>query len=222
MFGSVTRKNVCKPLAPSTRAASSSSRARRFHDRDDLARHERKRHEDRRQHDARARRRRSWMSWSISHGPSQPWRPNSSTKTMPEITGDTANGRSISVISRLLPRKLELARSPSRARRRTRGSPARRSPPPSSVSSSAASASGSRDRRRRRRSSPFENASVNTAASGSARKRHRNAERDGRQQPADRRAARSAAVVRRRRVGRVCNVPAISAPAAGCSSTAAR
>ena len=34
-----------------------------------------------------------------------PCAPNSSTKIMPEMTGETANGRSISVISRFLPRK---------------------------------------------------------------------------------------------------------------------
>ena len=43
------------------------------------------------------------MSCSISHGPNQPCAPKSSTKIMPEITGETANGRSIRVISRFLP-----------------------------------------------------------------------------------------------------------------------
>ena len=51
-FGSVTRRNICQPFAPSRLAASSSSRARRLHDRDELARDKRERHEDRRQHDA--------------------------------------------------------------------------------------------------------------------------------------------------------------------------
>ncbi len=44
-----------------------------------------------------------WMSCAASHGPNTPCRPNSSTKTMPPITGDTENGRSTSVISRFLP-----------------------------------------------------------------------------------------------------------------------
>ena len=46
--------------------------------------------------------------------------PNSSTKTRPEITGDTANGRSISVISTLLPRKSNLAIAQAAARPNTR------------------------------------------------------------------------------------------------------
>ena len=53
MFGSVTRQNICQPLAPSTRAASSSVAALRLHERNQLARDERKRHKRRRQHDAR-------------------------------------------------------------------------------------------------------------------------------------------------------------------------
>ena len=48
------------------------------------------------------------MSRSNSHGPNQPWRPNSCTKIRPATTGDTANGRSISVVSRRLPRKSNL------------------------------------------------------------------------------------------------------------------
>ena len=55
------------------------------------------------------------MSCSASHGPKQPWRPNSSTNTSPEMTGETANGRSISVMSRFLPRKVELRDRPARA-----------------------------------------------------------------------------------------------------------
>ena len=37
-----------------------------------------------------------------------PCAPNNSTKIMPEITGETANGRSIRVIRRFLPRKSNL------------------------------------------------------------------------------------------------------------------
>ena len=41
-------------------------------------------------------------------GPKKPCAPNSSTKTRPATTGDTENGRSISVISKFLPAKIEL------------------------------------------------------------------------------------------------------------------
>ena len=40
-------------------------------------------------------------------GPNQPLAPNSSTHTRPEITGDTENGNSISVISRPRPGNLK-------------------------------------------------------------------------------------------------------------------
>src|SRR5436305_7358803 len=64
-----------------------------------------------------------WMLFESSHGPSQPRRPNSNTKINPDITGDTANGKSISVISRLLPRKwnLEIAHAAARPNTRLRG-----------------------------------------------------------------------------------------------------
>ena len=39
----------------------------------------------------------------LNIGPNQPLAPNSSTHTRPEITGETENGSSISVISRLRP-----------------------------------------------------------------------------------------------------------------------
>ena len=52
MFGRVTRKKVCQPVAPSDSAASSSLRPCSVHQRDQLARDERKGDEDRRQHDA--------------------------------------------------------------------------------------------------------------------------------------------------------------------------
>ncbi len=48
------------------------------------------------------------MSCSASHGPSNP-AAEQQHETMPEMTGDTANGRSISVISRFLPRKSNFA-----------------------------------------------------------------------------------------------------------------
>ena len=53
MFGNVTRQNVCQPLAPSTRAASSSRAALRLHQRNQFARDERERDKNRRQDNAR-------------------------------------------------------------------------------------------------------------------------------------------------------------------------
>ena len=49
------------------------------------------------------------MSRSCSQCPNQPWTPNSITSTRPATTGETANGRSISVMSRLLPRNSNFA-----------------------------------------------------------------------------------------------------------------
>ena len=56
-----------------------------------------------------------WMSCAASQGPSQPCAPNSSTKTGPQITGETENGRSISVTSSALAAELELGDRPGRA-----------------------------------------------------------------------------------------------------------
>ena len=144
MFGSVTRKNVCKPLAPSTRAASSSSRARS----PPSPGSSRGRRTGTRRRSSPARcpgtAKMIWMSCSASHGPKQPCRPNSSTNTSPEMTGETANGRSISVISSCLPRKVELGDRPAGDRRRRRRFTGTAIAAASSVSRSAASASGSR------------------------------------------------------------------------------
>ena len=48
------------------------------------------------------------MSCSCSQGPNHPCEPMSRTKIMPEITGETANGRSMSVTSRFRPGKVNL------------------------------------------------------------------------------------------------------------------
>ena len=53
--GSVTRRNICQPLAPSATAASSALGALLLHHGDQLARHERDTDEHRREHDARKR-----------------------------------------------------------------------------------------------------------------------------------------------------------------------
>ena len=113
MFGSVTRKKVCQPLAPSTIAASSSSvpcscisgissRATKGKVTKVVA------------STMPGTAKMILMSCSSSQGPNQPCAPNSSTKIMPEITGETANGRSIRVIRTFLPRKLELGDAPGR------------------------------------------------------------------------------------------------------------
>jgi hypothetical protein len=49
------------------------------------------------------------ISCSPSQLPNQPWAPNRSTKIMPEITGDTAKGRSMRVMSRCFPGNSNLA-----------------------------------------------------------------------------------------------------------------
>ncbi len=107
MFGSVTRQNVCQPLAPSVRAASSSlrpcacisginSRATNGNVTNVVA------------STMPGTAKMILMLCAMSHGPNQPCAPNTSTKIMPEITGDTANGRSISVIKMFLPGKSNL------------------------------------------------------------------------------------------------------------------
>ena len=53
-----------------------------------------------------------FTSCSLSHGPNQPRAPNNNTKIKPEITGETLNGKSTTVISRLLPRKIVLGNQP--------------------------------------------------------------------------------------------------------------
>ncbi len=45
----------------------------------------------------------------VSHGPSSPCAPKSSTKISPDTTGETAKGRSIAVISSDLPRNSKFA-----------------------------------------------------------------------------------------------------------------
>src|SRR6478736_2702028 len=51
------------------------------------------------------------MSCSESQGPNQPRAPNNKTKIRPEITGETLNGKSTTVISTLLPQKSYLETS---------------------------------------------------------------------------------------------------------------
>ena len=106
-FGSVTRRNICQPLAPSSPAASSSSRpdasitaissrATNGNDTKMVA------------STMPGSAKMILMSRSNSHGPNQPCRPKSCTKIKPATTGDTANGKSMSAVSRRLPRKSNL------------------------------------------------------------------------------------------------------------------
>src|ERR1039457_226851 len=108
MFGSVTRQNVCQPLAPSVSAASSSSvpcacmsginsRATNGNVTNIVA------------STMPGTAKMILMSWSLSHGPNQPCSPKINTKIKPETTGETENGRSISVVSTCLPGKSNFA-----------------------------------------------------------------------------------------------------------------
>ena len=102
IFGSVTRQNICQPFAPSATAASSasapcssitgiSSRATNGNVTNSVA------------STMPGIAKMILMSCATSHGPKAPCAPKSSTKTRPEMTGDTANGRSINVTSSGVP-----------------------------------------------------------------------------------------------------------------------
>ena len=106
MFGSVTRKKICRPFAPSTRAASSSSvpcacivgrssRVTNGNVTNIVA-----------MTVAVVVCRILIPKLAISQSPKMLCIPNRMTKSRPAMTGETANGRSISEMSRLLPQKL--------------------------------------------------------------------------------------------------------------------
>jgi len=108
MLGKVTRKKVCQPPAPRTMAASSSSapcscikgissRATKGEVMNAVA------------STIPGTAKMILMSWSSSQGPSQPCAPNNRTKIIPEITGETANGRSIRVVRTFFPGKSKRA-----------------------------------------------------------------------------------------------------------------
>src|SRR5512140_997908 len=108
MLGSVTRQKVCQPEAPSDTAASSSSlpcacisgmssRAMNGKVTKMVA------------STMPGTANSSLMSCACNQWPNQPCAPNSSTYTRPDTTGLTANGKSISVMSRLLPLNSNLA-----------------------------------------------------------------------------------------------------------------
>ena len=114
----------------------------------------------------------TWISCACIHGPKQPCAPNSSTKTRPEITGLTENGRSISEIRNVLPGNSNLviaqaAITPNTRLRLTEIAAT------SSVSRIADSASGSVSAEKYA-PTPFENACANTTTSGSTTNTVRN------------------------------------------------
>ena len=111
IFGSVTRKKICQPLAPSVSAASSSSLPWVLHHRQHLARDEREGHEGRRQHDARHReddvdvvRRQPRAEHAL--------RARTAARRSGPRSPANANGRSISVISSALAAEAELGDQP--------------------------------------------------------------------------------------------------------------
>src|SRR6478609_9210886 len=109
-LGSVIRQRICSPLAPSVSAASSSSlpcacitaissRATNGKVTTVVAM------------TIPGTAKMTFTSCSLSQGPNQPRAPNNSTKTKPEITGETLNGKSTMMTSTLLPKKSYLEMS---------------------------------------------------------------------------------------------------------------
>src|SRR4030088_2713020 len=167
IFGKVTRKKVCKPDAPSEIAASSSSvpcscisgisaRATNGNVTKIVA------------SAMPGTANSTWILWACSHGPQKPCAPNSSTKTRPEITGLTENGRSIREISKVLSRKSNFAIAQAAIKPNTRLRLTEIAAT-NSVSLIADSASGS-ERAAKYAPTPLENACANTTTSGSTTK----------------------------------------------------
>ena len=102
------------------------------------------------------------------------------------MTGETENGRSISVIRKLLPLKSNLAIAQAAARPKTRLSGTAIAAT-SSVSRIAAQRVGLGDRRRRTPPTPSRSASTKTTTSGSSRNRPRKATAGDEHEPRDRR-----------------------------------
>src|SRR5436309_3390281 len=107
MLGSVTCQKVCQPEAPSVTAPSSSScpcasmtgmssRAIKGKVTKIVA--------NRMPGQAKM----ILISCCCSQVPNDPWAPNSSTKTSPEMTGETEKGKSMRVTRKLFPRKENL------------------------------------------------------------------------------------------------------------------
>src|SRR3954451_1196103 len=164
MFGRVTRKKVCRPDAPSEIAASSScvpcscisgisARATNGNVTKIVA------------SAMPGAANNTWMLCAAIHGPKNPCAPNSSTKTRPEITGLTENGRSISEIRNVLPRNSNFVIAQAAIKPNTR---LRLTEIAATVSVNriAESASGSVSAEKYA-PIPLENASANTTTSGS-------------------------------------------------------
>ena len=105
MLGRLTRKK-CLPAARAQRQGGFFLfLALRFHQRDQLAGNERERHEDGGQHNARHRKN-NLQIMPHQPGPEQPLQSKQQNVNQSrETTGETDSGRSIKVISRLLPLK---------------------------------------------------------------------------------------------------------------------
>ena len=167
MLGSVTVRKVCKPQAPSVSAASSSavpcscisgisSRATNGKVTNIVA------------STMPGTAKMIWMPCAREPRPEAALRAEEQHVDRPETTGDTENGRSISVISRLLPRKSNLAIAQAAARPKT-GLSGTAIAATSSVSRIAATRVGLGERREIARRRPCASASANTTASGSDR-----------------------------------------------------
>src|SRR5450432_2660918 len=170
-LGRVMRSRICRPLAPSVSAASSSSlpwacmvamssRATSGKVTNVVAM------------TMPGTAKMILMSCSDSHGPNQPWAPNNKTKIKPEITGETLNGRSTTVISTLLPQKSYLEISQAAATPNTTLS-GTEMPAVSNVSLMASRVS-SCARAAQYGPTPLENAEANTVAIGATRNMAKN------------------------------------------------
>src|SRR5688572_11494021 len=108
MFGSVTCQNVCQPLAPSDKAASSSVvPCSCMSGINSLATNGKVTNMVASTIPGTAKR--ISMPCDFSHGPSADCELNNNTYTRPEMTGDTENGRSINVVRKALPLNSNLA-----------------------------------------------------------------------------------------------------------------
>ena len=137
-------------------------RALFLHQRDQLAGDEREGDEDRRQHDAGHGEDDLEVPVVEPAGRTSPARRTAGRNTRPETTGETENGRSISVISRLLPRNSNLAIAQAADKPKTRLSGTAMAAT-RSVRRIADCVSGVGESWRRRRRAPRRSASAKTA-----------------------------------------------------------
>ena len=163
MFGSVTYQNTCQPLAPSTTAASSSSRpCACISGISSRATNGNVTKIDASTMPGSAKI--TLKPWLTSQPPMVELAPKVSMNIRPTMTGDTENGRSISVVSNCLPRKSNLAINHAAATPNTRLS-GTATAATISVNLSAAMASGC-TMASRYGAKPRRSASTNTAIKG--------------------------------------------------------